>query len=72
MTGETIVVVVVVMVEVAVNSSYLFLVVQTLVVILEDGHAFRAAGCVFIGRVDDVAGEYFLPEGEAPAGTCWR
>ena len=50
--------------------SYLLLVVQTLVVVLEDGHAFRAARCVFVGGVDDVAGEHFLPEREASPGTC--
>lgn len=48
---------------------YLFPVVQTLVVVFEDGGALGFARGVFGGGVDDVAGEDFLPEGEAAGGT---
>jgi hypothetical protein len=51
------------------EPTYLFLVVQTLVVVLEYGHAFRFPRVVFGIRVRDVAGEDFLPEGEAARGA---
>lgn len=45
--------------------------VQTLVVVFENGLAFCLAGVVFGVGVGDVAGEDFLPEGEAARGA-WR
>jgi hypothetical protein len=45
--------------------AHLFPVVQALVVVLEHGAALLLAGVVFSRRVDDVAGEHVLPEGEA-------
>jgi hypothetical protein len=48
------------------HISYLFSVVQALIVILQYRHAFGLAGVAFGGRVDDVAGEDFLPERKAP------
>lgn len=53
-------------------SSYLLLVVQTLVVVLEDGHAFGLAAVVLGVCVGHVAREDFLPEGEAARGACER
>ena len=53
------------------GQTYLFLVVQALVVVLEHGQAFRFAGVVFRRCVSYVAGEDFLPEGEAAGGACW-
>jgi hypothetical protein len=50
--------------------THLLLVVQTLIVVLEDGCAFCFSGIVFGGSVCDVAGEDFLPKGEA-AGGAW-
>jgi hypothetical protein len=50
----------------ALHNSYLFSVVQALIVILQYWHAFGLASVAFGGRVDDVAGEDFLPEGKAP------
>jgi hypothetical protein len=50
---------------------YLFLVVKALVVVFQHGHAFRFAAVIARGGVGDVAGEDFLPEGEA-AGGAWR
>lgn len=47
---------------------YLLLVMQTLIVVLEYGRAFCLAGIVFGVGVCDVAGEDFLPEGEAAGG----
>lgn len=38
---------------------------QALVVVLEGGLALLLAGDVIAGGIDDVAGEHFLPEGEA-------
>lgn len=43
---------------------------QALIVVLEDGHAFRLAAVVLGVCVGDVAGEDFLPEGEAARGAC--
>ena len=43
---------------------------QTLVVVLQHGRTLHFAGVVFGVRVGDVAGEHFLPEGEAAGGTC--
>jgi hypothetical protein len=43
---------------------------QALVVIFKYGLAFRGAAVVFGRGVGDVAGEDFLPEGEA-AGWAW-
>lgn len=43
---------------------------QALVVVLKDGHAFRLAAVVLGVCVGDVAGEDFLPEGEAARGAC--
>lgn len=54
-----------------VKMAYLLLVVQALVVILQDGLAFDLAGVGLWGCVGDVAGEDFLPEGEA-AGGAWE
>lgn len=45
---------------------------QTFVVILQDRDAFLLAGVVFGRGIDDVAGEDFLPEGEAAGGTWSR
>jgi hypothetical protein len=46
---------------------------KTLVVVLEHRHAFPFPGFVFWVRVCDVAGEDFLPEGEAAGGSWyWR
>ena len=50
---------------------YLFPVVQALVVVLEHRLALCAPGPVGVGGVDDVAGEDFLPEGEAAGGAWW-
>jgi hypothetical protein len=47
------------------SYAHLLPVVQALVVVLEHGAALLLAGVVFGGGVDDVAGEYVLPEGEA-------
>lgn len=47
------------------ESTHLLLVVQTLVVVFEDGCAFCFARVVFGGCVGRVACEDFLPEGEA-------
>jgi hypothetical protein len=52
------------------ECTYLLLVVQTLVVVLKVRHAFRLARVVFGVGVCDVAGEDFLPEGEAARGAC--
>lgn len=52
------------------DLSYLLLVVQTLVVVLKDRHAFRLAAVVLGVCVGHVAGEDFLPEGEAARGAC--
>lgn len=52
------------------QGQYLFLVVQALIVVLENGLAFRFAAVVFGGRVCDVASEDLLPEGEAARGAC--
>jgi hypothetical protein len=43
---------------------------QTFIIVLEDGCAFCLARVVFGVGVCDVAGEDFLPEGEA-AGGAW-
>ena len=51
-------------------TTYLLLVVQTLVVVLEDRHALCLARVVFGIGVGHVAGEDFLPEGEAARGAC--
>lgn len=50
-------------------STNLLLVVQTLVVVLENGHAFGFAGVVLGVCVGHVAREDFLPEGEAARGA---
>ena len=47
----------------------LFLVMQTLVIVLQCRKAFLAAGNVVGGGVYDVAGEELLPEREAAGGT---
>lgn len=52
------------------RKAYLLLVVQALVVIVERGEALALAGGVVGVGVGDVAGEDFLPEGEAAGGTC--
>jgi hypothetical protein len=52
-------------------KAYLFLVMQTLVVVFKDGLTFRFAAVVLGGCVCDVAGEDFLPEGEA-AGRAYE
>ena len=52
------------------TPTYLFLVVEALVVIFENGLAFHFTLVVFGRGVDHVAGEHFLPEGEA-AGGAW-
>ena len=44
--------------------------VQALVVVLENGHAFCLAAVVLGVRVSHVACEDFLPEGEAARGAC--
>jgi hypothetical protein len=49
--------------------TYLLLVVQTLVVVLEDGDALCLARVVFGVGVGHVAREDFLPEGEAARGA---
>lgn len=54
------------------GSADFFPVMQTLVVVFEDGGAFGFARGVFRGGVDNVAGEDFLPEGEAAGGTWER
>jgi hypothetical protein len=51
------------------QSTYLLLMVQALVVVLKDGHAFGLARVVLGVCVGDVAGEDFLPEGEAARGA---
>jgi hypothetical protein len=51
--------------------THLLLVVQALVVVLEHGLALYLAGVALRGGVCDVAGEDFLPEGEA-AGGAWE
>ena len=51
------------------REAYFFLMMQTLVVILEYGGAFCFSAVVFGVCVCDVAGEDFLPEGEAAAGA---
>lgn len=53
------------------GKTNLLLVVQALVVVLEHGLAFYLSGVGLGGRVCDVAGEDFLPEGEA-AGGAWE
>lgn len=50
--------------------AHLLLVVQALVVVFEGGQALLRAGQVVRVAVDDVAGEDFLPEGEAAGGAC--
>jgi hypothetical protein len=50
--------------------TYLLLVVQALVVIFENGLAFRCAAVVFGICVGHVACEDFLPEGEAAPWAC--
>ena len=52
------------------GKTNLLLVMQTLVVVLEVGHTFCGSGVVFGVCVCDVAGEDFLPEGEAAGGAC--
>lgn len=52
------------------GSTHLFLVVQALVVIFEHGLALHFALVVFGRGVGDVAGEDFLPEGEAARRAC--
>lgn len=54
------------------GSSYLFAMVETLVVVLEQRGALLLAGCVVGVGVDDVAGQHLLPEGKATTGTCQR
>jgi hypothetical protein len=49
------------------NPQYLFLVMQALVIVFENGLAFRGSAIVFGGCVGYVACEDFLPEGEAAA-----
>lgn len=44
--------------------------VQTLVVVLKNRHTFRLAAVVLGVCVSHVAGEDFLPEGEAARGAC--
>ncbi len=44
--------------------DYLFLVMQTLIVILQDWRAGLVSSWFFI-LIDDIAGEVFLPEGKA-------
>jgi hypothetical protein len=51
------------------DVTYLLLVVQTLVVVLEDGDALCLARVVFGVGVGHVAREDFLPEGEAARGA---
>ena len=51
------------------RETDLFLVVQTLVIVFQGGEAFLAARYVVGRRVDDVAGEQLLPEGEAAGGA---
>ena len=59
------------------DETHLLLVVQALVVVLEHGLAFYLAGVRLGRRVGHVAGEDFLPEGEAAGGAwgvvlvCW-
>jgi hypothetical protein len=50
--------------------TYLLLVVQALIVIFENGLAFRCAAVVFGVCVGHVACEDFLPEGEAAPWAC--
>ena len=52
------------------RQGYLFPVVQALVVILEHRVTFLLSGFIVGAGVDDVACEYFLPEGKAAARTC--
>jgi hypothetical protein len=49
--------------------AYFFLMMQTLVVVLEHRRAFCFSAVVFRVCVRDVAGEDFLPEGEAASGA---
>lgn len=44
--------------------------VQALVVVLHSGHALLLARIVVFGGVHNIAGEQFLPEGEAPRRAC--
>lgn len=50
------------------TKSYLFAVVQALVVIFQRGHTLLLAGLTIAG-IDHIAAESFLPEGEAAGGT---
>jgi hypothetical protein len=52
------------------EEQYFFPMVQALVVVFENGLAFCFAAVVFGVGVGDVAGEDFLPEGEAARGAC--
>ena len=49
--------------------TYLLLVMQAFIVVFEGYCAFLDLFYVFAGAVDDIAGEDFLPEGKAAAGT---
>lgn len=51
------------------GSTNLLLVVQALVVVLKHRRALGLAGVVLGVCVGDVAGEDFLPEGEAAGGS---
>lgn len=51
-------------------NTHLFPMMQALLVILELRQTLFCAGNVLGGRVDDVAGQHFLPEGEA-AGLAY-
>lgn len=52
------------------GTCSLLLMMQTLVVILEDGGALGLSRLVFGIGVCDIASEDFLPKGEAAGGTC--
>lgn len=53
-----------------IRATYLLLVVQALVVVLKHWGTFCFARLVLGVCVCDVAGEDFLPEGEAARGSC--
>jgi hypothetical protein len=52
------------------SYTHLLLVMQALVVVFKYGLAFCGAAVVFGGCVGDVAGEDFLPKGEAAGWAC--
>jgi hypothetical protein len=51
-------------------GTYLLLVVQALIVILQDWHTFSLSRVVICVGVYDVASKDILPEGKAAGWTC--